>query len=282
MTQLGLTVSTSKLVPPTTRAVCLGILIDTIQGTVAIPPEKLEVIRAMVKEWRGKKICTKRQLQSLLGSLLYIHKCVKPVRYFLNMMLMMLRTIANPNRVILNDDFQRDLAWFDKFFPSCNGISMYEHKKSDSTLELDTCLMGMGGCWGQYVYHLPINRGFANLDIVHLEMVNILMALCLFGRAWSGTRILVKCDNDAVVKVLNAGKARDAFLGACAHNIWYLAATADISLQYVHVLGKDNTVADLLSRWQYSEQNVAHLHQFIQNPIWQSVDVAMLDVDYTL
>ena len=33
MTQLGLTVSKKKLVEPTTKAVCLGILIDAIQGT---------------------------------------------------------------------------------------------------------------------------------------------------------------------------------------------------------------------------------------------------------
>ena len=56
----------------------------------------------------------------------------------------------------------------------------------------------------------------------------------------------------------------------------------DIHLQYVHVLGKNNSVADLLSRGQYSEQNVAYLKQFIQNPIWLSVDVSMLEVDYTL
>ena len=102
--------------------------------------------------------------------------------------------------------------------PLYNGVSIYAHGKSQSILELDACLMGFGGRWGD-VYHLPIERGFANLDIVHREMVNIVMALRLFVRFWSGTRILIKCDNDAVVKVLNAGKARDAFLGACARNL---------------------------------------------------------------
>ena len=91
---------------------------------------------------------------------------------------------------------------------------------------------GSGGRCDNLVYHLPISKGFANLDIVHLEMVNIVMALRLFARLWSGTKVLVKCDNDTVVKVLNAGKARDPFLGACARNIWY------IDLQYIHVLGK--------------------------------------------
>ena len=179
MTQLGLTISKNKLVEPTTKAVRLGILVDTMEGTIAIPPEKLDVVKEMVKEWRGKKWCTKRQLQSLLGTLLYVHKCVKPARYFLNRMLATLRCVSNPARVDLDQDFQRDLRWFDKFLPLYNGVSMYHHAKSQSILELDACLMGLGGRWGNFVYHLPIQRSYANLDIVHLEMVNIVMALHL-------------------------------------------------------------------------------------------------------
>ena len=69
MRQLGLTISKKKLIPPTTRAVSLGIVVDTVEGTLSIPPEKLNDVRAMVHQWKSK-----RQLQSLLGSLLYIHK----------------------------------------------------------------------------------------------------------------------------------------------------------------------------------------------------------------
>ena len=112
-----------------------------------------------------------------------------------------LQSLPNPARVVLNDDFKRDLAWFDKFIPSYNGISMYVHKNSDSTLELDACLTGLGVCWGQYVYHLPISRGFVNLDIVHLEMVNTVMALRWFACLWSGTRVLVKCEYKCCVSV---------------------------------------------------------------------------------
>ena len=39
--ELGLTVSTKKLVPPSTQVVCLGILIDTETFTVSIPSEKI-------------------------------------------------------------------------------------------------------------------------------------------------------------------------------------------------------------------------------------------------
>ena len=86
------------------------------------------------------------------------------------------------------------------------------------------------------------------MNIAHLEMVNILVALKVFCRQWAGKRVMVHCDNQAVVCVLQSGKVRDPFLGACARNVWLWAATFDIELTYVHVMGKYNRAADLLSR----------------------------------
>ena len=59
---LGLTISEKKLVEPTTKAICLGILIDTVKGTVTIPDDKMRQIKRTVSEWQEKQNCTKRQL----------------------------------------------------------------------------------------------------------------------------------------------------------------------------------------------------------------------------
>ena len=87
LSELGLDISDKKLVPPSTSAVCLGILIDTVDRIIAIPQKKLQEIVHMCKNWETKTYCSKNQLQSLLGSLLYITKCVKPARIFLNRIL---------------------------------------------------------------------------------------------------------------------------------------------------------------------------------------------------
>ena len=47
-------------------------------------------------------------------------------------------------------------------------------------------------------------------------------------------------------------------------------------------LGKNNVVADLLSRWQYTVANVSQLHTLVNNPVWLSVSVDMLEIDHTL
>ena len=78
MSQFGLTISKKKLVSPSTKVVCLGVLIDSIEGTIQIPPEKLNQILSTVRQWSSRTHCSKRQLQSLLGLLLFVHKCVKP------------------------------------------------------------------------------------------------------------------------------------------------------------------------------------------------------------
>ena len=99
--RLGLTISEKKLVAPTTSAACLGVLIDTVKGTVAIPDEKMRQIKESIIEWQNKATSSKRQLQSLLGQLLYIHKCVRPARVFLNRMLDLLHQNYDANTIKL-------------------------------------------------------------------------------------------------------------------------------------------------------------------------------------
>ena len=65
MNRLGLMISKKKLVEPGTRVVCLGVLIDSVEGIISIPEEKLQQVNKAVHEWFGKNVCTKHQLQSI-------------------------------------------------------------------------------------------------------------------------------------------------------------------------------------------------------------------------
>ena len=82
--RLGLDVSQKKLCPPSTKAVCLGIEIDTVKRTISVPEDKLQRIRHMVDTWDNRRFCSVCQLQSLLSHLMYIQKSVKSSRYFVN------------------------------------------------------------------------------------------------------------------------------------------------------------------------------------------------------
>ena len=99
----------------------------------------------MVESWLDKRVSTKAELQSLLGSLLYITKCVKPSRYFLYRMLQPLRDNHHTENIVLTSDFKKDLYWFRIFLKSYNGVKFYHIQPYNYRVYLDTCLTGLGG-----------------------------------------------------------------------------------------------------------------------------------------
>ena len=246
---LGLEVSEKKLVPPTSKAICLGIEIDVCNKNLSIPIEKLEEIKHMCNIWTMKSRVTKTQLQSLLGCLLYITKCVKPARYFLNRMLHLLRTNHEARIINLNNDFHQDLKWFVTFLTQYNGVTFYDNQLVQETIVLDACLQGLGGAFNNEVYALSIPPGFKDYNIVHLEILNIVVALKIWAQKWKDKKIEIQCDNMAVVDVIRTGRARDQILAKCARNIWLITSIFNINLVVSHIPGQQNALTDLLSRW---------------------------------
>ena len=113
--ELGLTISQHKNVNPSKRVICLGILVDTDKFTLEIPAKKFAEIKSSVHFWSHKTKCSKTQLQSLLGSLLYVSKCVQYSRFFLNRLLQLLRDNYQHKIINLTENAQRDIQSFKSF-----------------------------------------------------------------------------------------------------------------------------------------------------------------------
>ena len=103
-------------------------------------------------------------------------------------------------------------------------------------------------------------------------MCNILVAIRVWGNVWKHQRILIKCDNQAVVSVLNSGKTQDLTLAGIARNIMMEISEQDIDLQVIHILGVENKVADLLSRWFITKNPGKALNNFVHNPMWMHLE----------
>ena len=90
--------------------------------------------------------------------------------------------------------------------------------------------------WRNHVYATPV-RQIPNfqLTIVHLEMLNVIIALGLWNSQWCHMRITMFCDNYSVVQVIMFGRTRDSFLALCIGNIWLLTVYNDIELQVHHI-----------------------------------------------
>ena len=278
---LRIPVSNSKLCPPSTKITCLGIEIDSVQATLSIPEQKLDEILQNYKDFIKCKTFTKKQLQSLIGSLMFIHKVVKPARYFVNRLLETLRNIENTQR--MNQDVIKDVNWFLNFLKHFNGTCTYIYTPSNCTdiIELDAYLTGLGGRFNNQVYKYQFrdNEVPQSFSIVHLEMWNVLIGIRLWAKQWSNKVIVIKCNNEAVVSVVNTGVTRDNALAVFVRNIWLVTALNNIKLKLVHIPGIQNECADLLSRWGNTKNNDVKLTYYISEPIWVPVHSVHMVID---
>ena len=74
------------------------------------------------------------------------------------------------------------------------------------------------------------------------------MACALWGLRWQHRRVLVHCDNMAVVSILKSLTSKDHTIMQLLQCLHFFCAIFDISIRAQHVSGVNNTLADALSR----------------------------------
>ena len=67
--RLGVPLADEKLEGPTECLTFLRIEIDTSAGVLRLPEDKLARVKSALWEWEERRRCTKRELQSLIGTL---------------------------------------------------------------------------------------------------------------------------------------------------------------------------------------------------------------------
>ena len=80
----GIQEAKDKAVSPTTRMDFLGNTLDTEKLTIEVSENRLLELNQLLKQWKNKKRCNKKQIQSLIGKLSFVTNCVKAGRVFLS------------------------------------------------------------------------------------------------------------------------------------------------------------------------------------------------------
>ncbi|XP_035665155.1 uncharacterized protein LOC118408444 isoform X2 [Branchiostoma floridae] len=159
---LGLEEAPEKAIPPSTCMTWLGIEFDTVEMVRRVPSFRLEEISDLVAQWLLKRKATKRELQSLVGKLVFVSACVPPGRLFVSRMLESLRKLrCNHHRCRLSRDFRRDLEWWRRFLHEFNGVSLIAstvYTAPDDIVATDACSSGCGAISnGRYSRRLPVH-----------------------------------------------------------------------------------------------------------------------------
>ena len=252
MRELGVQETVHKACGPTQQLIWLGLLYDTVAMTISIPPEKLQEIMALLKDWEGRVRASQGDMQSLIGTLQFVAGVSPPTRVFTNCMLQDLREALKRGTESLSWGFKRDLDFFLKLLPHFNGVRIMakEDIVYQDTLELDACLTGCGACTGSQYYARPFPTRILHQQhsIARLELLNIVVALKVWKQQWSGRRVRVWSDNTNACCAVQTGRSRDCYIQDCVREIFLFTAVYDVELHVLHRPGVELTRADALSR----------------------------------
>ena len=102
----------------------MGIYVNVDTKRLPIPYQKVSEILDLCKVYVKAKVITKKQLRSLLGKLLYLHRCVAPARIFINRLPNKLR--AATGRIPVVEEMVKDLNCFFQFLTQFNGTVMFD------------------------------------------------------------------------------------------------------------------------------------------------------------
>lgn len=251
---LGLPLSYDKIQTPSKRCVFLGIEIDVEKRLTTIPRSKLDAFRKVLSDVKNKSVITKVQLQSIIGSINHISKCVRGARLFMNRLLSALRQ-CNGATLEVDHEIRADIAWFDQYMISCNGTTMINHRAPDIAIQVDSCLVGAAGICGEACYMYQYPRAMSErFHITQLEALNCLMAIRAFTGEMSNKVVEVHCDNMPAVMAFTNSRGRDSILNAIARAVWFHGAKRNIDFCFEHVPGVRLPDVDTLSRAYLDEQ----------------------------
>ena len=170
-----------------------------------------------------------------------------------------------------------------------NGRSMMGvlNHSASSTVELYTDASGSWGCgafWlttGRWIQcQWPQHWITRNISVK--EMFPIVLAMAIWGKLCSHQRILVYCDNMAVVEITITKTSRDKEIMHLLRCLHFFTAIFDMDLKVLHIECKSNAIADAISRslLQILRREVSQPHLVpdrIPWPLWRLLIETQLD-----
>ena len=266
-----------KIIGPSTKITYLGIEIDSVANSIRLPTEKLQELQLMLDQWKIRKKCTKRELLSLVGSLSFACKVVKPGRMFLRRLIDLSTTVSCLNHHLsLNSEARADIIWWCNFLPFWNGVEFIQPPPVTShTLRLfsDASQLGFGAVYHSHWFSVPWPSSFHCHHINYLELFAVVAAVFTWGHEWANQQILFFSDNMCITNIWRSGSCRDKDMMRLIRSLFLFTAKSNINILMKHIPGTSNILADHLSRLQVAEfhhrfQAADHLATIPSSKIW--------------
>jgi hypothetical protein len=258
---LNIPIAPGKTEGPNTVLEFMGIILDSTRMEARLPADKIERLNTAFEFFHEKRSCTLKELQSLIGTLNFACKVIPPGRPYLQRMIELTRNVKQPHHHIkLSSGFFKDLEMWKQFVINWNGAGFFLSSEwtNSEVLEFHTDAsgtLGYGGIfetkWFQGKWEPHQRLGQHEISIAWQELFAIVVACHLWGGSLQNKRLILHCDNEAVVNIINSKRSRISRVMDLLRHLTLLTLKHNLYIRAQHIPGKRNEIADSLSRLQF-------------------------------
>ena len=245
---LGFDINWDKVVDPCECLCFLGVIIDTVQGTLSLPNSKTKEI---AHAFHAKTRASKKQLQHLAGKLCWAAQVTPWGRAHIRSIFDAIASLKKPDHKCKLQLIKEDLKWWT--FCLTQGTNVRRIWTPVATLDVytDACSAAGGAfCCGNWIY---INWSIDNpsLSQQHInvkELAAVISAARAWAQSWKLHHIIIHTDNSVTEACINNGTARNKTGLVLLKELAELAMQYNFTISAIYLPGKENTIADTISR----------------------------------
>ena len=203
---LGVPVSEEKTVGPSQSLVFLGVGLNTVKATLFLNDSKKEKYTTVIENFVEKNRASRKQWQSLVGTLAFVSQIVQPGRAFMTRISKKLKGRTRMIKIPLH--IKRDLLAWKNFIQNDmtkpfkmldSEIAPSVHWYTDASGSL-----GFGAVFGhKWLYGEWEDTWWKEQNIMLLELYPIWLAIKVWGPEITNSCLLVHTDNQALVAVIS-------------------------------------------------------------------------------
>lgn len=152
----------------------------------------------------------------------------------------------------MNVSARSDIEWWSIILSEWNGRAMMcSLTTTQARIELVSDASGRWGCGAPFdgsMFQLMWAGAIRVAHITVQELVPIVIPAAIWGESWRGKTVHARCDNAAVVAIINKNSSKDQQVMYLIQCLSFTVAQFQFVLVPSHIRGVENTLADALSR----------------------------------
>jgi hypothetical protein len=247
---------------PNSRQIVFGIGMDTVLSEFYIPADKVAKALSGVRNFQSQNApMTKRDCQRLIGFLSVLARALVAARTFLRRLIDAICGVKNQDDVItLDGGVAEDLAWWENVLLNRQTFALcfLPSKKrfpQEHLLASDSSFLACGGTFANKWFSLefPASMRKVITDIAVKEFAALALTVLVWGTDLAGSRLVMECDNQAVIAILFSGSSKNPVLMSLMRFFVLECLRLNVVISPVYVRSAKNIGPDLLSRMKVVE-----------------------------